>query len=54
MLAGWQAPIEATFSLPSGTEQQRQNIKKGSWVDMRTGRDDSANIIKAKPHSIWG
>ena len=42
-LAGHQAPTKAALSLPSSAGKRRENIMKGSWVEIRTGRDHSAN-----------
>ena len=37
-LPGCQVPTKAALSLPSSTGQGRENIMKGSWVKIRTGR----------------
>jgi len=37
-LAGFQVPVKAALSLPYSGGQGRQNITKGSWVEIRTGR----------------
>jgi len=52
-LAGCQVPTKAAllFSLLSG--QGRENIIKGSWVKIRTGRDHSAFTVTGKTDSAW-
>ena len=37
-LAGCQVPTKAALSLPSTAGQGRENIMKGLWVEIRTGR----------------
>ena len=37
-LAGHQALTKAALSLPSSAGQGRENITKGSWIEIRTGR----------------
>ena len=53
-LAGSQVPTEATLSLPSSTGQGRESLAKGSWVEMRTGRDHSPTTVMGKTDSTWG
>ena len=45
MLPGLQAPTKAALSLLSTAGQERENITKGSWVEIRTGRDPSSNTV---------
>jgi len=52
--AGGQVPTKATPSLPSSAAQRRENIMKGSWVEIRTGRDHSRITVTGKANSTWG
>ena len=47
-LAGYQVPTKAALSLPSSAGQGRENIMKGSWVEIRTGGDHSAITVTGK------
>jgi len=52
-LAGCQeAPKPAVSLLLTG--QGRENIMKGSWVKLRTGRDHSPITVTGKTDSTWG
>lgn len=42
-------PPKALLSLPSSTGQGRETTKKGSWVNIRTGRDHSSITSIGKP-----
>ena len=53
-LAGCQVPTNAALSLSSSAGQGGENIMKGSWVEIRTGRDHSAITITGKTDSTWG
>lgn len=53
-LAGHQEPSKATLSLPSSPGQERENIMKGSWVKIRTGRDHSPVTAMGKTDLAWG
>jgi len=47
-------PTKAALSLPSSTGQARRNIMKGSWVEIRAGRDHSPITIMGKTDSAFG
>ena len=53
-LAGHQVPTKAALSLTSSAGQGRENITKGSWVEIRTGRDPSPITITGKTDLTWG
>ena len=53
-LAGCQVHTKATLSLPASAEQGRENIMKGLWVKIRTGRDHLPITIMGKTDSAWG
>ena len=53
-LAGCQVPTKAALSLHSSAGQGRENITKGSWVEIRTGRDHSLITVMGKTDSTWG
>jgi len=53
-LAGCQVPTKATPHSLSSTGQGRENMMKGSWVEIRTGRDLSPVSIMGEKHSTWG
>jgi len=44
-LVGYQVPTKATLSLPSLPGQRTENMIKGSWFKIRTGRDHSPITI---------
>ena len=52
-LAGCQVPTKAALSLPFWAGQGRENVIKGSWVEMRTARDPSAIPVTDKTDSAW-
>jgi len=47
-------PTKAALSLSSSSGQERENITKGSWVKIRTGRDHSPITVTNKTDSTWG
>ena len=53
-LTGCQVPTKATLSLPSSAGQGRENITKGSWVEIRTGRDHSPITVTGRTDLTWG
>jgi len=49
---GWMPGAhQATLPPPFTAEQGTENIMKGSWVEIRTGRDHSPVTITAKTDS---
>jgi len=52
-LARCQVPTKATLSFPSAG-QGRANVTKGSWVEIRTGRDHSPVTVTDKPDLTQG
>lgn len=53
-LSGHQVPNKVTLSLPSSTAQRKENRMKGSWVEIKTGRDHSPFTVMGKRVSAWG
>jgi len=53
-LAEHQVPTKTALSLPSTAGQGRENIMKGSRVEIRTGRDHSPFTVAGKTDSTWG
>ena len=49
--AGRQAPTKAAPSLPSSAGQGREEARKGSWVERRTGRQHSPMTVTGKTDS---
>ena len=47
-LARHQVPPKASPSSPSSAGQGRENLTKGLWVEIRTGRDHSTVTITGK------
>jgi len=44
-----QVPTAAAVSLRSSTRQGRKNMRKGMWVEIRTGRDHSPIAVTDEP-----
>ena len=42
-------PPKPLHHSPSSTGQERENMMKGSWVELRTGRDHSPVTVTGKP-----
>lgn len=53
-LAGCQVPTKAALPLPSSVGQGKENTMKGSWVEVRAGRDQSLLAVIGKTESMWG
>jgi len=53
-LAGLQVPTKAVLSPHSSTGQRRENIMKGLWVEIRTGRDRSPITAMGKTDLTCG
>jgi len=53
-LAGGQVPSKAALSLPLLHGQGRENTTKGSWVEIRAGRDHSPTTIMGETYLAWG
>jgi len=47
-------PTKAALSLPCSAGQGRENVAKGSWVEIRTGRDRSPVTVMGKTRLTWG
>lgn len=47
-MAVCQAPTKFFLSLPSADRQERENIRKVSWVETRTRRDHSSDTNTGK------
>lgn len=45
---------KAALALSSSAGQGRENKRKGSWVEIRAGRDHSPINVTGKTDSIWG
>ena len=53
-LAGHEVPTKAALSLSSSTGQGTENITKGSWVKIRTGRSlSNYHTITGKTDLTW-
>jgi len=50
-LAGHQVPMKLLYHSPSSTRQGKENMMKGSWVEKRTGREQSPVTIMDKTDS---
>jgi len=53
-LAGHHMPTRALLSLSTSAAQGRENTTKGSWVEIRTGRDHSPVKITGEADCTWG
>jgi len=53
-LAGRQVPIKVAVSLPSSPGEGRENTAKGSWVEIRIGREHSPIAVMGKTDGTWG
>lgn len=50
---GWKPDIHKSCSISFASALGRENIVKGLWVDIRTERDHSWNIITDKADWTW-
>lgn len=46
-----QVPTKSALSLPLSAGQEKENVKKGLWVEIKTGRHHSAIAIMGKADS---
>lgn len=53
-LAGCQVLTKAALLCPSSAGQERENITKGSWVEVRTGKGHSSITVIDKTDLAWG
>lgn len=53
-LAGHKVPTKTTLSFSSAAEEGTENIKKGSWVKIKTEKHHSQVIITAIMDLTWG
>lgn len=53
-LVGFAVPTRAAVSLPSSSGQGRENLRQGSWAEMRAGGDHLAITVMSKTDSAWG
>jgi len=49
-----QVPTKAALPLPSSAGEGEKTMTKGSWVEIRTGRDQSPITTMGKTDSTWG
>jgi len=47
-------PPKPLYHSPSSAGQGRENMTKGLWVEIRTGRDHSPITVTGKTGSPWG
>lgn len=52
-LAEGQAPTKVSLWLPSANEEERENVTKDSWVEIRIRRNHSLIAIIGKTDSAW-
>jgi len=53
-VAGHQVLTKPLYHSPCSAEQGRENIMKGWWVKIRTGRDHSPNTVTGKTDLTQG
>ena len=53
---GWMSGAHQSHSItpPSSAGQRRENITKGSWVEIRTGSGHLPITVTGKTDSVWG
>lgn len=53
-LAGYWVPTKSALLLPFSAEHGREDTTKGSWIEIRAGRNHSAITVMGKSDSTWG
>jgi len=57
VLINWingRCPPKLLYHSPSSTGQGRGSMMKGSWVEIRTGRDHSPITVMGQTDGTWG